>query len=174
MGAVRKEVPMQTPTMGMLAQYPENMRNLQIPTEMPVMPDERMAPPVMNQMQGDPRMMRQYGGEIRPGFVAGGPLVGRAANLANQVLSKGRMGRDLPGRATSNMGDMVMSGRAASPLTDRFRRGTEDFIMGATAGGTLGAAAIGMDGTQMFREPFSKDNVSFTGPPCLHPWFPDV
>jgi len=164
MGAVRKEVPMQTPTMGMLAQYPENMRNLQIPTEMPVMPDERMAPPVMNQMQGDPRMMRQYGGEIRPGFVAGGPLVGRAANLANQVLSKGRMGRDLPGRATSNMGDMVMSGRAASPLTDRFRRGTEDFIMGATAGGTLGAAAIGMDGTQMFREPFSKDNVSFMSP----------
>jgi hypothetical protein len=36
--------------------------------------------------------------------------------------------------------------------------------MGATAGGTLGAAAIGLDGTQTLREPFSKDNVSFMSP----------
>jgi len=40
---------------------PEDMLNLQVPTEMPVMPDERMAPPVMNQMQGDPRMMMAGG-----------------------------------------------------------------------------------------------------------------
>ena len=40
---------------------PEDMLNLQIPTEMPVMPEERMAPPVMNQMQGDPRMMMAAG-----------------------------------------------------------------------------------------------------------------
>ena len=40
---------------------PEDMRNLQIPTQMPVMPEERMAPPVMNQMQGEPRMMMSGG-----------------------------------------------------------------------------------------------------------------
>jgi len=40
---------------------PEDMINLQIPTEMPVMPKERMAPPVMNQMQGEPRMMMAGG-----------------------------------------------------------------------------------------------------------------
>ena len=97
---------------------------------------------------------------MRPGFVGGGPLVGRAANLANQVLSKGRMGRDLPGRATSNMGDMVMSGRAASPLTDSLRRGTENLIMGGTGAGL----AIGLDGTQELREPFSKDNLMFISP----------
>jgi hypothetical protein len=101
---------------------------------------------------------------MRPGYAVGGPLMGRAANLSRQVLNKNRMGRDLPERATSNIGDMVMSGRAASPFTDSLRRGTEDFLMGATAGGTLGAAAIGLDGTQTLREPFSKDNVSFMSP----------
>jgi len=40
---------------------PEDMLNLQVPTKMPVMPDERMAPPLMNQMQGDPRMMMAGG-----------------------------------------------------------------------------------------------------------------
>ena len=40
---------------------PEDMLNLQIPTEMPVMPEERMAPPVINQMQGEPRMMMAGG-----------------------------------------------------------------------------------------------------------------
>jgi hypothetical protein len=101
---------------------------------------------------------------MRPGYAVGGPLMGRAANLSRQVLNKNRMGRDLPERATSNIGDMVMGGRAASPFTDSLRRGTEDFLMGATAGGTLGAAAIGLDGTQTLREPFSKDNVSFMSP----------
>jgi hypothetical protein len=103
-------------------------------------------------------------GQMTPGYAVGGPLMGRAANLSRQVLNKNRMGRDLPERATSNIGDMVMGGRAASPFTDSLRRGTEDFLMGATAGGTLGAAAIGLDGTQTLREPFSKDNVSFMSP----------
>ena len=40
---------------------PEDMLNLQVPTQMPVMPEERMAPPVMNQMQGPPRMMMSGG-----------------------------------------------------------------------------------------------------------------
>ena len=40
---------------------PEDMLNLQVPTQMPVMPEERMAPPVMNQMQGEPRMMMSRG-----------------------------------------------------------------------------------------------------------------
>ena len=122
--------------------------------------------PSMEEIQGNRRMPQMRMGEMQPRVMmaAGGPLMGRAANLSRQVLNKNRMGRDLPGRATSNIGDMVMSGRAASPLTDSLRRGTEDFIMGATAGGTLGAAAIGLDGTQTLREPFSKDNVSFMSP----------
>ena len=97
---------------------------------------------------------------MRPGYAVGGPLMGRAANLSRQVLNKNRMGRDLPGRATSNMGDMVMSGRAASPLTDSLRRGTENLIMGGTG---LGVATLA-DGTQTFREPFSKDNLGFMSP----------
>jgi len=117
-----------------------------------MMPDGRQMPGA-NHAEYEANMQR-------PGYAIGGPLVGRAANLANQVLSKNRMGRNVPGRATSNMGDMVMSGRAASPLTDSLRRGTENLIIG----GTGAAAAIGIDGTQTFREPFSKDNVSFMSP----------
>jgi hypothetical protein len=47
-------------------------------------------------------------GQMTPGYAVGGPLMGRAANISRQVLSRNRMGRDLPGRATSNMGDMVL------------------------------------------------------------------
>jgi hypothetical protein len=93
---------------------------------------------------------------MRPGFVAGGPL-SRAA-LSN-IYRKNATARGIP-----VPGGLTSAARAASPLTDSLRRGTEDFLMGATAGGTLGAAAIGLDGTQTLREPFSKDNISFMSP----------
>jgi hypothetical protein len=93
--------------------------------------------------------------------------MGRAANRSRQGVNKNRMGRNLPQRDTSNIREMVISRRTASQLTDPLRRGTENLIMGATAGGTLGAAAIGLDGTQTLREPFSKDNITFMSPEAL-------
>ena len=87
---------------------------------------------------------------MRPGFVAGGPLV-RGALAA---------GRNIPGRAVGQPGGLVSAARGASPLSDSLRRGTENLIIGGTGAGV----AIGMDGTQTFREPFSEDNVGFMSP----------
>jgi hypothetical protein len=159
---------------GLFRKLQEQIKNQQMPQQMPqqnldflsrlpqnMMPqvDFSNIPQLPENFKFNPQM-----GQMTPGYAVGGPLMGRAANLSRQVLNKNRMGRDLPERATSNIGDMVMGGRAASPFTDSLRRGTEDFLIGATAGGTLGAAAIGLDGTQTLREPFSKDNVSFMSP----------
>ena len=52
---------------------PEDMLNLQVPTRMPVMPDERMAPPMMGNMEYIPEM-EQISPEpfaSRPGFAGG-------------------------------------------------------------------------------------------------------
>ena len=52
---------------------PEDMLNLQVPTRMPVMPDERMAPPMMGPMEYIPEM-EQISPEpfaSRPGFAGG-------------------------------------------------------------------------------------------------------
>jgi hypothetical protein len=159
---------------GLFRKLQEQIKNQQRPQQMPqqnldflsrlpqnIMPqvDFSNIPQLPENFKFNPQM-----GQMTPGYAVGGPLMGRAANLSRQVLNKSRIGRDLPGRATSNMGDMVLGTRGASPFTDSLRRGTEDFLMGATAGGTLGAAAIGLDGTQTLREPFSKDNVSFMSP----------
>jgi hypothetical protein len=159
---------------GLFRKLQEQIKNQQRPQQMPqqnldflsrlpqnMMPqvDFSNIPQLPENFKFNPQM-----GQMTPGYAVGGPLMGRAANLSRQVLNKSRIGRDLPGRATSNMGDMVLGTRGASPFTDSLRRGTEDFLMGATAGGTLGAAAIGLDGTQTLREPFSKDNVSFMSP----------
>ena len=89
---------------------------------------------------------------MRPGFVAGGPL-SRAA-LSN-IYRKNATARGIP-----VPGGLVSAARGASPLSDSLRRGTENLIMGGTGLGV----AIGMDGTQTFREPFSEDNVSFMSP----------
>ena len=143
---------------------PEDMRNLQIPTEMPVMPEERMAPPLMNQMQGQPRMM----------MAVGGPLMGRAANISRQVLRDkrgtnkffpdrfgnvppisdrilGSPGRGQPGGLTYGARDL-----------NRIRN-TENAIM---AGGGLGVAGM-IDSTNMFSEPASMDNISFMSPEAM-------
>jgi hypothetical protein len=90
---------------------------------------------------------------MRPGFVAGGPL-SRAA-LSN-IYRKNATARGIP-----VPGGLTSAARAASPFTDSLRRGTENAIIAGGAGG----AALLADGTQMFREPFSKENTrSFMSP----------
>ena len=141
---------------------PDMIPNLDL--GMPVMPEERMAPPLMNQMEGDPRMM----------MAAGGPLMGRAANISRQVLRDkrgtnkffpdrfgnvppisdrilGSPGRGQPGGLTYGARDL-----------NRIRN-TEDAIM---AGGGLGVAGM-IDATNMFSEPASMDNISFMSPEAM-------
>jgi hypothetical protein len=89
---------------------------------------------------------------MRPGFVAGGPL-SRAA-LSN-IYRKNATARGIP-----VPGGLTSAARGASPLSDSLRRGTENLIMGGTGAGVL----LGLDGTQELREPFSKDNISFMSP----------
>ncbi len=144
---------------------PEDMRNLQIPTEMPVMSEERMAPPVMNQMQGEPRMMMAAGGAS----VAGRALSQRFKNPSKAVL--GVRGRNLPDRMMPGIGDRILGspGRGQpGGLTYGARdlnriRNTENAIM---AGGGLGVAGM-IDATNMFSEPASVDNISFMSPEAM-------
>jgi hypothetical protein len=89
---------------------------------------------------------------MRPGFVAGGPL-SRAA-LSN-IYRKNATARGIP-----VPGGLTSAARGASPLSDSLRRGTENLIMGGTGAGVL----LGLDGTQELREPFSKDNLGFMSP----------
>ena len=89
---------------------------------------------------------------MRPGFVAGGPL-SRAA-LSN-IYRKNATARGIP-----VPGGLTSAARGASPLSDSLRRGTENLIMGGTGAGVL----LGLDGTQELREPFSKDNISVMSP----------
>jgi hypothetical protein len=102
---------------------------------------------------------------MRPGFVAGGPIMGAAGKFArSKAAAQKGTNKYFPDEFGNLPPTGIPSLRGASPLSDSLRRGTEDFLIGATAGGTLGAAAIGLDGTQTLREPFSKDNVSFMSP----------
>jgi hypothetical protein len=89
---------------------------------------------------------------MRPGFVAGGPL-SRAA-LSN-IYRKNATARGIP-----VPGGLTSAARGASRLSDSLRRGTENLIMGGTGAGVL----LGLDGTQELREPFSKDNISVMSP----------
>jgi hypothetical protein len=104
---------------------------------------------------------------MRPGYAVGGPLMGRAANLSRQVLSR-NAGRNLPDRAMPGIGDRIF-GSVYNPRGSLFSAGqqanriknTENAIIAGGAGG----AALLADGTQMFREPFSKENTrSFMSP----------
>jgi hypothetical protein len=109
---------------------------------------------------------------MRPGFVAGGPIMGAAGKFARSKAAAQRGTNkyfpdefgNFPPTGIPSLRPGNLQSIYTSSLPDRLRRGTEDFLMGATAGGTLGAAAIGLDGTQTLREPFSKDNVSFMSP----------
>ena len=123
-------------------------------------PMNRGIPGLMNQMQGQPRMM----------MAVGGPLMGRAANLSRQVLSR-NAGRNLPDRMMPGIGDRILGspGRGQpGGLTYGARdlnriRNTEDAIM---AGGGLGVAGM-IDSTNMFSEPASMDNISFMSPEAM-------
>jgi hypothetical protein len=103
---------------------------------------------------------------MRPGYAVGGPLMGRAANLSRQVLSR-NAGRNLPDRAMPGIGDRIF-GSVYNPRGSLFSAGqqanriknTENAIM---AGGGLGVATLA-DGTQMFREPFSEENIGIMSP----------
>jgi len=108
---------------------------------------------LMNQMQGEPRMM----------MAVGGPLMGRAANLSRQVLSR-NAGRNLPDRAMPGIGDRILGSSRGSltygPQQLNRIRNTENAIMAGTG---LGVATLA-DGTQMFREPFSEENIGIMSP----------
>ena len=92
---------------------------------------------------------------MRPGFVAGGPLI-RGALAA---------GRNIPGRAVGQPGQLttgairpgqiLASARGAS-INDNLRRGTEAAV------GALGVGAI--DATQGFSEEASRRNMMFNSP----------
>ncbi len=119
-------------------------------------PMNRGLPGLMNQMQGEPRMM----------MAVGGPLMGRAANLSRQVLSR-NAGRNLPDRAMPGIGDRILGSPRGSltygPQQLNRIRNTENAIM---AGGGLGVAGL-MDATNMFSEPASVDNIGFMSPEAM-------
>ena len=119
-------------------------------------PMNRGLPGLMNQMQGEPRMM----------MAVGGPLMGRAANLSRQVLSR-NAGRNLPDRAMPGIGDRILGSSRGSltygPQQLNRIRNTENAIM---AGGGLGVAGV-MDATNMFSEPASVDNIGFMSPEAM-------
>jgi hypothetical protein len=168
---------------GLFRKLQEQIKNQQRPQQMPqqnldflsrlpqnMMPqvDFSNLPQLPENFKFNPQM-----GQMTPGYAVGGPLMGRAANLSKQVLRNRQKGTNkyfpdefgnLPPTGIPSLRPGNLQSMYTSSLPDRLRRGTEDFLMGATAGGTLGAAAIGLDGTQTLREPFSKDNVSFMSP----------
>jgi hypothetical protein len=154
--------PAVAPDISMLPRIPkteEEARMFRMPKALPPRrgPMNRGIPGLMNQMEGQPRMM----------MAVGGPLMGRAANISRQVLSR-NAGRNLPDRAMPGIGDRIF-GSVYNPRGSLFSAGqqanriknTENAIIAGGAGG----AALLADGTQMFREPFSKENIgSFMSP----------
>lgn len=122
---------------------------------MPVMPEERMAPPVMNQMQGQPRMM----------MAVGGPLMSRAAAIAAKNKRIKGMADDIFGtdQQIMNIGRGQPGGLTYGPQQLNRIRNTENAIM---AGGGLGVAGM-IDATNMFSEPASVDNISFMSPEAM-------
>ena len=140
---------------------PQPLPRVPVMPQRPIMPEalpprrgprSRGLPSLMNQMEGDPRMMMAAGGPS----VVGRALSQRFKNPSKAVL--GVRGRNIPDRMMPGIGDRILG----SPgLNDRLRRGTENAIIAGGAGG----AALLADGTQMFREPFSKENTrSFMSP----------
>jgi hypothetical protein len=153
--------PAVAPDISMLPRIPkteEEARMFRMPKALPPRrgPMNRGIPGLMNQMEGQPRMM----------MAVGGPLMGRAANISRQVLSR-NAGRNLPDRAMPGIGDRIF-GSVYNPRGSLFSAGqqanriknTENAIM---AGGGLGVATLA-DGTQMFREPFSEENIGIMSP----------
>jgi hypothetical protein len=156
--------PAVAPDISMLPRIPkteEEARMFRMPKALPPRrgPMNRGIPGLMNQMEGQPRMM----------MAVGGPLMGRAANLSKQVLRNRQKGTNkyfpdefgnLPPTGIPSLRPGNLESIYTSSLPDRLRRGTENLIMGGTGAGL----AIGLDGTQELREPFSKDNLMFISP----------
>jgi hypothetical protein len=105
---------------------------------------------------------------MRPGFVAGGPIMGAAGKFARSKAAAQRGTNkyfpdefgNLPPTGIPSLRPGNLQSMHTSSLPDRLRRGTENLIMGGTGAGVL----LGLDGTQELREPFSKDNISFMSP----------
>jgi hypothetical protein len=161
---------------GLFRKLQEQIRNQKRPQQMPqqnldflsrlpqnMMPqvDFSNIPQLPENFKFNPQM-----GQMTPGYAVGGPLMGRAANISRQVLSR-NAGRNLPDRAMPGIGDRIF-GSVYNPRGSLFSAGqqanriknTENAIM---AGGGLGVATLA-DGTQMFREPFSEENIGIMSP----------
>jgi hypothetical protein len=161
---------------GLFRKLQEQIKNQQMPQQMPqqnldflsrlpqnMMPqvDFSNIPQLPENFKFNPQM-----GQMTPGYAVGGPLMGRAANISRQVLSR-NAGRNLPDRAMPGIGDRIF-GSVYNPRGSLFSAGqqanriknTENAIM---AGGGLGVATLA-DGTQMFREPFSEENIGIMSP----------
>jgi hypothetical protein len=161
---------------GLFRKLQEQIKNQQRPQQMPqqnldflsrlpqnMMPqvDFSNIPQLPENFKFNPQM-----GQMTPGYAVGGPLMGRAANISRQVLSR-NAGRNLPDRAMPGIGDRIF-GSVYNPRGSLFSAGqqanriknTENAIM---AGGGLGVATLA-DGTQMFREPFSEENIGIMSP----------
>jgi hypothetical protein len=136
---------------GLFRKLQEQIKNQQRPQQMPQQNLDFLSRLPQNMMPNlDFSNLPQ---NMRPGFVAGGPL-SRAA-LSN-IYRKNATARGIP--VPGNLQSMY-----TSSLPDRLRRGTENLIMGGTGAGVL----LGLDGTQELREPFSKDNISLMSPEAL-------
>jgi hypothetical protein len=133
---------------GLFRKLQEQIKNQQRPQQMPQQNLDFLSRLPQNMMPNlDFSNLPQ---NMRPGFVAGGPL-SRAA-LSN-IYRKNATARGIP--VPGNLQSIY-----TSSLPDRLRRGTENLIMGGTGAGVL----LGLDGTQELREPFSKDNISVMSP----------
>ena len=99
---------------------------------------------------------------IRPGYAVGGPLMGRAAAQAAKNKRIKGMADDIFGtdQQIMNIGRGQPGGLTYGARDLNRIRNTENLIMGGTGAGL----AIGLDGTQELREPFSKDNLMFISP----------
>ena len=148
--------PAVAPDISMLPRIPkteEEARMFRMPKALPPRrgPMNRGIPGLMNQIQGQPRMM----------MAVGGPLMGAAGKFARSKAAAQRgTNKYFPDEFGNFPPTGIPSLRATSPLTDSLRRGTENLIIGGTGAGL----AIGLDGTQELREPFSKDNLMFISP----------
>ena len=127
-------------------------------------PMNRGIPGLMNQMEGQPRMM----------MAVGGPLMGRAANISRQVLRDKRgTNKFFPDRFGNvpPISDRILGspgrgqpGALFYGANDLNRiKNAENAII---AGGGLGVAGM-IDATNMFSEPASMDNISFMSPEAM-------
>jgi hypothetical protein len=87
---------------------------------------------------------------MRPGYAVGGPLMGRAANLSRQVLSR-NAGRNLPDEAIPGIGDRIFgyvyNPRGSLPwTTSKFKTRYREFSYGRNRRNR--SCCFGLDGTQ--------------------------